>query len=62
MGNYREILGQKTGLRLWSNVLAFWGVWVLRGIREVVCWIWMAVWVGVFSSWWSLMDCFGLPF
>lgn len=49
-------------LRLRGNVLAFWGVWVLRGIREVVCWIWMAVWVGVFSSWWSLMDCFGLPF
>lgn len=49
-------------LRLRGNVLAFWGVWFLSGIGEVVCWIWMAVWVGVFSSWWSLMDCFGLSF
>lgn len=49
-------------LRLRENVLAFWGVWVLRGVCADSGWIWMAVWVDVFSSWWCLMDCFELSF
>lgn len=51
------VLGE-TPLRLGENVLAFWGVWVFRGVCVDSGWIWMAVWVGVFSSWWGLMDCF----